>query len=137
MSEPAKSPHPVVMAALRLTAEVEVEPFSVDGMKRLHRHVGAYIDELVLQSVTVMRRHDASQVTAGYVDIAIRNIRSRRRTFGGVLMEVTAGIGTGIVGTLFCTAAADHARTSWTYLSLLAVLICITTLLVAERAWHA
>lgn len=65
-------------AARKQLRNVPNEPFAADGLAELQNSVERYIDDLIMESVQVMRRHDSASISPQYVRMAAQNIIRRR-----------------------------------------------------------
>lgn len=90
-SEPSRN-ELMIGAANRFLASVKLKPLSAEALDRVHTHVSAFIDDLILESVRVMKRQGGTEVSRQYVDAAIENIRSRRKYFFPSLCKVAGGV---------------------------------------------
>lgn len=79
----------VAEAARKQLRNISPKPFSIDGLEQLQTSVERYIDDLIIESVRIMKRHDSPSISSHYVTMAAQNIVRRRRRklmmFVGVL----------------------------------------------------
>ena len=82
-------------AARRQLRNVPETPFSIEGLSELQTAVERYIDDLLIESVHVMKRNDAPSISAQYVRMATQNIIRRR---GRKLASVLGIVGGALLG---------------------------------------
>jgi len=81
----------VARSALR---SVNPSPFSESGFEMLESRIEQHIDDLILESIRIMHRHQADTVSPSYVAQASENLVAGRRrklftlvgTLGGILL---------------------------------------------------
>lgn len=97
-SNPAGRNDLIVGAAIRLLEDVDPRPFSPEALNRLHEHVASFIDDMIMESIHVMKRHRATQIAQDYVDVAIANLRQRHRNLVTTIAKVAGGALLGFIG---------------------------------------
>lgn len=85
----------IIAAAVQLLRETDPKPFTPAALERLHTYVAAFVDDLVLESIAVMRRHGDKMVLPSFVEIASNNLRSRRKQLQHSIVKIVAA---GILG---------------------------------------
>ncbi|PYQ29621.1 MAG: hypothetical protein DMF56_11700 [Acidobacteria bacterium] len=97
-------------AARKQLRGVPSEPFAVDGFAEFQSSVERYIDDLIMESVQVMRRHDSASISPQYVKMAAQNIIRRRGRKLSAL--ISAAGGACLAGAVTCAwEIAQHKAT--------------------------
>lgn len=112
--------NPILAAARTMLMKIDPSPFSPKALETFIVHVEQYVDDLVLESVWTMQRHQAEQVTPPYVEMAGRHLIARRRNRIQVLLQRFGGGMVGAGGTILLQmwlseekgVSVNHAFTS-------------------------
>ena len=83
----------IAQAAQKSLSGAGTQPFSDAAFQMLERRIEQYIDDLIVESVRVMNRHQADTVSPSYVEQASETLVAGRRrkvytligTIGGIL----------------------------------------------------
>jgi hypothetical protein len=94
---PAGEPPRVTIAALAQATlrGISRSPFSAEAFAKLQERIEQYIDDLIIESVRIMSRHQADTVSPAYVSQASDNLVAGRRR---KLLSLLGALGGALLG---------------------------------------
>lgn len=89
--------HTIIAAARNMLRDIDPAPFTQTGLQSLIARVEHYIDDLLLESLRIARRHQSETVSPKHVEWAADLVFARRKRRLFTLLGVLGGAAVGAV----------------------------------------